>query len=89
MISPEAYIEELKNASYTELISERRKLIKRINMYEKNEASGNHTDKERKICPSPDVKYQCYLEYLEILCEFMQRKYNEDYVWGEKNLSVD
>ena len=39
MISPEAYIEELKNASYTELISERKKLIKRINMYEKNEAS--------------------------------------------------
>ena len=89
MISPEAYIEELKNATYTELISERKKLIKYINTYEKNEILGNRTGKEWKICPSPDVKYQCYLEYLAILCTHMRRRYNEEYVCGEKKISDD
>lgn len=87
MISPEAYMDELKNATYTELINERKRLLKYIVAFEKNEISGNRTGEEWQICPAPDVKYQCYLEYLASLCAFMKRKYNEDYVWGEKNLS--
>ena len=39
------------------------------------------------ICPSPDVRYQMYLEYLSGLCLFMRNKYNEEYVWGDKKLS--
>ena len=89
MISPEAYIDDLKNTTYTELISERKRLIKYIVSYEKNKILGNYTGQERQICPNPDVKYQCYLEYLAILCAFMQRKYNEDYVCGEKKLFDD
>ena len=87
MISPQTYIEGWKNATYTELINERKRLIKYIVAYEKNEISGNRTGKEWKISPSPEVKYQCYLEYLSILCAYMQRKYKEEYVWGEKRLS--
>lgn len=89
MISPEAYIEEFKNATYTELINERKRLIKYIAAYEKNEMSGNRTSKERQVCPSPEVKYQCYLEYLAILCTYMQKKYSEDDVWSKKNLSEE
>jgi hypothetical protein len=89
MISPEAYIEELKNATYTELINERKGLIEYIATYETNEISGDRTSEEWQVCPLPDVKYQCYLEYLAILCTFMRRKYNEEYVWGGKKLSDD
>ena len=75
MISPEAYINEFKNATYTELIIERKRLTEYIDLYE----SGNHISRQLCTCPSPDVKYQCYLEYLSILCSYMQRRYNEDY----------
>ena len=89
MISPEAYIEEFKNATYTELINERKRLIKYIAAYEKNEMSDKRTDKKRQVCPSPEVKYQCYLEYLAFLCKHMQRKYNEGHIWSEKELSKE
>ncbi len=87
MISPEAYIDDLKNATYTELISERKRLIEYIVVYEKNEIAGNRTGKEWQICPTPEVKYQCYLEYLSLLCSYMKEKYNKEYVWGDKKLS--
>lgn len=89
MISPEAYIEVFKDATYTELINERKRLIKSITAYEKNEMSDKRTDKKRQVCPSPEVKYQCYLEYLAILCTYMRKKYSEDDVWSEKELSKE
>ena len=87
MISPEAYVKELKNASYKELINERKNLIKYICTYEKNEIAGDRTSNEWQICPTPDVRYQCYLEYLAILCSYMKKKYNEEFVHGNKKLS--
>lgn len=30
-----------------------------------------------------------YLEYLGKLCELMQKKYNEEYVWGDRSLQED
>lgn len=35
------------------------------------------------IHPSPEVVYQCNLEYLGKLCELIAEKYNQEYVWGE------
>ena len=76
MASPESYIDELKNATYAELIVERKRLLKFIDLYEKREIFGNCAGEDWKKCPSPDVKYQCYLEYLARLCAYMQKKYN-------------
>lgn len=87
MISPESYVEELKNLSYTDLINERKKLIEYINSFEKNEMTGDRSGAEWQICPSPEVRYQCNLEYLSALCCYMKDKYNDEYVSGEKTLS--
>lgn len=89
MLSPDAYLEEIKKASYKELINERKSLIKYINAYEKNEIAGDSTGSDWQICPTPDVRYQCYLEYLEVLCAYMKKKYNEEYIHGNKNLSYE
>lgn len=87
MISPEAYIAHLEGASYNELIKERDRLIRSIRKYEKLEKAGDRSSEDWFRCPSPDVVYQCSLEYLAKLCLFMQERYNEDYVCGDKRLS--
>ena len=87
MISPEAYIEQIKNATYDELINERKALIEYINAYEKSERADDHSDPAWQIHPMPIVRYQCYLEYLSLLCSYMKEKYNKEYVWGNKKLS--
>lgn len=87
MISPEAYLEQMKDATYEQLIKERDGLIRYVRRYEKTEKAGVRSGDEWMICPSPDVRYQMYLEYLSGLCLFMRNKYNEEYVWGDKKLS--
>lgn len=87
MISANMYVEQLKNATYKELIQAREELIESINAYEKKEQEGDRSGKEWCICPTPDVQYQCHLEYLSALCSYMQEKYNNEYVWGDKKLS--
>ncbi|WP_407397136.1 hypothetical protein [Anaerovibrio sp.] len=89
MISPDMFIEQIKNATYMELIKERKRLIRTISKYEKDEISEDHSGPEWLIRPSPDVRYQMYLEYLSELCSFMCQKYNEEYVHGERKLSED
>ena len=89
MISPELYVEKLKDASYQRLIRERDRLIRFIRKFEKNEIAGDRSDPAWKFCPTPDVQYQVYLEYLAVLCGMMQEKYNRDYVWGEHTLKQD
>ena len=89
MISPEVYVEQLKDASYLELIREREQLIEGIRKFEKNELAGDRSDPEWRYCPSPDVQYQMHLEYLSGLCSFMQEKYNSEYVWGNQILKQD
>ena len=78
MISPEAYIDELKNKTYKELIKEKNKLLKEISDFENNKIA----DEEYNINPSPDVIYQCNLLYLSRLCELIAYKFNKEYEWN-------
>ena len=58
MISPEAYLEQMKDATYEQLIKERDGLIRYVRRYEKTEKAGVRSGDEWMICPSPDVRYQ-------------------------------
>ena len=82
MISPGAYIGSLEGRSYPELIMERKKLIRYINRFEKNEMAGDRSDPDWDFRPSPEVKYQVYLEYLSQICDLMRTKYNEEFIFG-------
>ena len=87
MISPITYVEELKDTDYNTLIKERDQLIEYIVEFEKKEKAGDRSGNEWNYCPSPDVVYQVYLEYLAELCKMMKEIYCEEYVWGDMNLS--
>ena len=78
MISPETYIDELKNKTYKELLKEKDKLLKEISDFENNKIA----DEEYNINPSPDVIYQCNLLYLSRLCELIADKFNKEYEWN-------
>lgn len=78
MISPDWFVEELKDKSYKELLSIRDKLIRQIRSFEKH----TYDPKLDTICPSPDVVYQCNLQYLSKLCDLIAEKYNSEIVWG-------
>lgn len=89
MISPSGYVEMLKDKTYPELIRERERLTEWIRKFEKDELAGDRSDPAWRMCPSPDVKYQMYLEYLSELCSMMHEKYNTEYVWGGRKLKQD
>ena len=74
MISPMSFQEEHKNDSYEELIAVRDSLIKDIKEFEDN----NDSESEWEINPSPDVVYQCNLEYLAKVCIMISDKYRQD-----------
>ena len=88
MISPDGYIESLIDADYNTLIEERDQLIDFIVEFEQKEKAGDRSGEEWRFMPSPEVRYQMHLEYLAVLCKLMHKKYNEDYVWGDKRLSA-
>ena len=81
MISPEYYIEEHKNDSFTQLINERDTLIKEILRLEKLVFDEDKSSAEWGMKPSPDVRYQMCLEYLSVLCKHISEKYNREIVW--------
>ena len=89
MISPKAYIEQLKEADYQKLIEERDELIHSIREFEKKEMAGDRTGEEWNLHPQPDVRYQMYLVYLGELCLLMKERYNDEYVWGDRSLKDD
>lgn len=74
MISPEKFIEEYKNKSYAELLPIRNELLEEIQAFE------NHTynPEMNMVHPSPEVVYQCNLEYMGKLCELIAEKYNSE-----------
>ena len=76
MISPEMFVDNYKNASYAELLKVRDELIDEIHAFE------NHSYDPRLdyILPSPEVTYQCNLEYLGKLCELISEKYNQEFI---------
>lgn len=79
MISPNCYIDELKDKSYKELLKERKELLEAIYSFENEEIEQGEI-----ICsPSPEVVYQMNLEYLGELCKLISKKYNEEYIWGK------
>ena len=89
MRGPASYIESLKDVEYLELIKERDRLIRFIRKYEKKDVAGDRSGNEWSIHPLPDVRYQVYLEYLAELCKYMSKKYNQEYVWGDRTLKED
>ena len=66
-----------------------RPLIRFIRKYEKKDVAGDRSGNEWSIHPQPDVRYQVYLEYLAELCKYMSKKYNKEYVWGDRTLKED
>lgn len=73
MISPETFIDNLKDKSYSELLEEREKLLNDIYSFEKKPNKSNGIF----ISPSPEVRYQVNLQYLGKICELIAKKYNE------------
>ena len=89
MIAPEVYVGGLKKKSYLELIKARDRLIRELRRFEKAEMAGDRSDPEWQYCPSPEVRYQVYFEYLAALCKLMCDRYNEEYVCGQRTLRQD
>ena len=81
MISPVNYIEMLEDKSYSSLLKERDVLIREIRRFEKDR---DRYEEESMKTPSPDVRYQMNLHYLEKLCELISGAYNREYLWGDK-----
>lgn len=76
MISPEGYIESYKNKPYRELLTVRDKLLDEIRAFEDH----TYNPELEMIHPSPEVVYQCNLEYLGKLCELIAEKYNQEFM---------
>ncbi len=82
MISPNSFVEGLKDADYKTLIKERNRLVRDLKDFEKYDMDSDRTGPGWMILPSPETIYQMNLEYMAALCTFMQEKYNNEYVWG-------
>lgn len=82
MISPDGFINSYKNKSYKELLPVRDKLIREIRKFEKN---SHELENDIIMDPSPEVIYQCNLEYLGELCKLISYKYNQEFIWGVAN----
>lgn len=81
MVSPNSFANEHQNDTYEELVQLRAELMEQILEYEKEDSKnkGNWTS-----FPTPDVKYMMNLQYLARVCNFIAKKYNEDFVMGEE-----
>lgn len=76
MIAPEFYIEELKAASYEELIAKRRELINMLYDFEQEYSEGL-SDQAMIISPSPEVMYQMHNKYLIEITNLIHKKFNK------------
>ena len=89
MIAPNRYQEQIMNLSYLDMIRERNKLISFLQAYEKAKMAGDRSDPAWNCHPQPNVMYQVYFDYLAALCSVMRKKYNQEYVWGNRSLQQD
>lgn len=71
MISPQVYVDELKNEPFEKLVKERERLYKELKKIEKDAFDLERKSDAWNICPGPDVQYQMHLEYLAELCNFI------------------
>ena len=76
MISPDIYIEQLKYKSYAELLPIKDELVDEIRYFEE------HPNDDVIMHPSPEVIYQCNLNYLSNLCDLIAKKYNQEFIRG-------
>ncbi len=83
MISPEVFIDEHKNDTFEQLITEKDSLVIEIKKLEKIVFDPEKKSEEWNVCPGPDVRFQMNLEYLAELCSFLKEKFNKEIVWGE------
>lgn len=83
MISPEVFIDEHKNDTFEQLITEKDSLVLEIKKLEKIVFDPEKKSEEWNVCPEPDVRFQMNLEYLAELCSFLKEKFNKEIVWGE------
>ena len=74
MLSPESFVENLKDLPFDKLKKERDKLYREIRSFEKQ---NNEETETLCIDPSPEVVYQMNLKYLGKLCELMSFSFNE------------
>ncbi len=74
MVSSENFIADLKNKSYKELLEIRDDLNRELVNFENT----NIPQSEYQISPSPDVVYQCNLEYLSRLCLLIAEKFRSE-----------
>jgi len=79
MVSPQGFLEYHSDESYKELLPIRDGLLAAILFFEEHK-----DDPKVIVCPSPEVVYQCNLTYLAKLCDLIAEKYNQEYVWGNK-----
>ncbi len=70
MISPAVFRKELEDASLKKLQQERDALIRYMKKYE------NHTlpEDDYHMCPSPDVHYSMYKDYLWEILELIEER---------------
>jgi hypothetical protein len=76
MISPDTFIKEHVEDSYSELLQLRDELINEVRAFEQKTLP----DQAWMMLPSPQVVYQCNLEYLGILCNYISKRYNQEFV---------
>ena len=80
MISPDTFVDQHKNKSYRELLNVRDELIESLREYE----NSSKTEASFLVEPSPDVVYQCHLEYLGKLCPLIADKFSEEYIFKDE-----
>ena len=83
MFSPDAFIRQLKDYTFPQLIAEKDSLVIEIKELEKIVYENDRTDQEWNVDPSPDIRYQMNLEYLAALCKLIKEKYNREIVGAE------
>ncbi|MCR5488707.1 MAG: hypothetical protein K6F03_01395 [Saccharofermentans sp.] len=75
MMSPDMYIELIKDKKYAELLPIRDGLIQALREFEEE----TYDPAQATMHPTPDVKYQVRLQYLSKLCELICDKFNEEF----------
>lgn len=87
MVGPKTYIKKFEDKSYEELLEEKTKLNKKIEEFESNESELSGVI----ISPSPEVVYQCNLEYMAELCNLIAEKFRKRKIQekSDNNTSVE
>ena len=84
MLSPGFAVEEHKNDTFEQLITERDSCFLELKELEKVVFDEERVNPEWNMHPGPDVRYQWTLEYMAELCKVMQDKYCREVVYKEE-----